>query len=81
MAKPAELIKISEIVSLMEGSLAPVECVNQPELCERSELCVTRKLWCELKEAMDAVLETKTVQQLVDQVKAGKESGEAMYYI
>ena len=81
LARPADRIKLSEVISVVEGSLAPVECVNKAEICERSAVCVTRDLWCELKKAMDAVLESKTVQDLVDQSRASTESKDAMYYI
>ena len=59
-------IKLSEIIGIVEGSTAPVDCVNNPETCSRSELCATREIWAELKEAMDRVLLSKTLQDLVD---------------
>jgi DNA-binding IscR family transcriptional regulator len=42
---------------------------------------VTRGLWCELKQAMDTVLESRTVQDLVEQSKAIAEKNDGMYYI
>ena len=61
--------------------MAPVECVSNPEICERSEFCVTRDVWDELKKAMDGVLESITLQDLVERQKSKKRPEEAMYYI
>ena len=81
LARPPEQIKISEVMQLVEGSLALVECVTNPEICERSSACVTRNVWCELKDAINSVLESKTLGDLVEQEKAAVKSREAMYYI
>jgi Rrf2 family cysteine metabolism transcriptional repressor len=66
LAKPPHEIKLSEVIRLVEGSIVPVECVVNPEVCSRSELCVTREIWAELERAMSAVLEFTTLQDLVE---------------
>ena len=81
LAKPPMEIKLSEIILLLEGSIAPVECVTNPEKCTRSELCVTRDVWNELKNAMNGVLESTSLQDLVERHRTKRMPGEAMYYI
>ncbi len=81
LARSPEEIKLSEVIGLLEGSIAPVECVNDPKYCSRSELCVTRDIWGELKKAMDGVLESTTLQDLVERHKRKEHSEEALYYI
>lgn len=81
LAKPPEEIKLSEIIQLLEGSLAPSECVNNPKLCPRSELCVARDVWTELKKAMTGVLESTTLQDLVERQKEKGKPAKTMYYI
>ncbi len=49
LAKSPQEIKLSEVIGLLEGSIAPVECVSDPKYCSRSELCVTRDIWSEPK--------------------------------
>jgi len=73
-------IKLSEIIQLLEGSIAPVECVDRPALCQRSKFCATRDVWDEVKQAMNSVLETTTLQMLVDR-QSKKAPKDAMYYI
>ena len=81
LARPPEQVKLSEVIQLLEGSIAPVECVNNPGVCSRSELCVTRDIWCELKKAMNGILESTTLQDLVERQKRKERPEKVMYYI
>ena len=63
--KPAD-IKLSEVIRLLEGSVAPTDCVDNPDICERSDTCVTRDVWCEMKTAMDNILDKTTIQDMVE---------------
>jgi len=77
LLKQPQEITLSEVIQLLEGSIAPVDCVNHPKICHRSSLCVTRDIWGEMKKAMDGVLESTTLQDLVERQRQ-KEQTEAM---
>jgi Rrf2 family protein len=71
---PSE-IRLSEVVRALEGSLAPVECVNDPTLCHRSDGCVSRDVWRGMMDAMlqgswseltEAMIHDPLVQDLVE---------------
>ena len=83
LARPPREVRLSEVIGLLEGSIAPVECVNDPKYCSRSDFCVTRDIWSELKKVMNGVLESTTLQDLVErQKRKGQKKPEpAMYYI
>ena len=81
LAKPPEQIKLSAVIQLLEGSIAPVACVNDPGVCSRSESCVTRDVWDELKKAMNGVLESTTLQNLVERQTEKQQLEVEMYYI
>ena len=66
--KPAD-IKLSDVIRLLEGSVAPTDCVDNPDICGRADTCVTRDVWCELKDAMDNILDSTTIQDMVDRQK------------
>lgn len=78
LVKSPEEIRLSEVIGLLEGSLASVKCVNDPTVCARSEFCVTRDIWSELETAMDGVLESTTLQGLMDRQRR---KGQPMYSI
>ncbi len=81
LAKAPEEIKLSEVIQLVEGSIAPTECIDNPEVCSRSSSCVTRDVWSEMKKAMDGVLESTTLQDLVERHRKKNQPELAMYYI
>jgi len=81
LARPPEEIKLSEVVQVLEGSITPAECVDNPGICDRSELCVTRDIWGELKKAMNGLLESITLQDLLGRQKSKERPRKVMYYI
>jgi len=81
LAKSPEEIRLSEVIQLLEGSIAPADCVNNPGVCARSKSCVTRDIWDELKKAMNEVLESITLQDLVERQKGKEQPEQAMYYV
>jgi len=81
LAKPPSQIKLIEIIQSVEGSTAPVECVDDAGICSRSDLCVTRVVWTKIKEAIDKVLESTTLQDLVEQHRQTEEASIGGYQI
>jgi Rrf2 family transcriptional regulator, cysteine metabolism repressor len=73
LAKAPKEIKLSEVIQLFEGSNAPVACVDNPDLCSRYELCVMRDIWSEITQAVNSILESTTLQNLVERQKNKKE--------
>jgi Rrf2 family transcriptional regulator, iron-sulfur cluster assembly transcription factor len=72
LAKPPDEITVREIVALMEGGLKLAVCTSDPEICERSETCVTRLLWKQATDAMAEKLEAVTLADLVKMVRANE---------
>jgi Rrf2 family protein len=81
LAKPPSQIKLSEIIQSVEGSIAPAECVDDPKVCSRADLCVTRDIWTEMRDAMSAILESTTLQDLVQRQMEKDKTETVMYYI
>jgi Rrf2 family cysteine metabolism transcriptional repressor len=81
LAKEPGEIKISEIIQALEGSFAPVECVDNPKTCGRSAQCVTRDVWAQMQKAMNGVLESITLETLMERDITKKMSKDSMYYI
>ena len=81
LAKLPEQIKLSEVIQLLEGSTAPVECVDDPMVCNRSGICATRDIWDELKKQTDRILESITIHDLVERQKEKVKTKEKIYDI
>lgn len=81
LAKLPSEIPLSEIVNVLEGPIAPVECVNDPAVCERASFCAVRDLWVEMGAAASKVLESVTLQDLVEWEKKKEQPEALIYYI
>lgn len=81
LAKEPEDVNLGDVTRLLEGTTAPVECVADPSVCERSGSCVTRDVWSELNDVVDAFLRSKTLQDLVADQKKKNQSQTDMYFI
>jgi len=81
LTRAPDEIKLSDIVKLLEGSVAPAECVDNPEVCSRSSFCVTHDIWGEMKKAIDDILESTTLQDLVERQKKKEQPEPAMYFV
>jgi Rrf2 family protein len=81
LAKAPEEIRLSRVIEVLEGSVAPVECVDNAALCGRSEQCVTRDVWGEIKAAVMGVLDSLTLKDLMDRQTAKSPSKSETYSI
>lgn len=66
LAKPPEEIKLSQVIQIVEGSMSPVNCIDNPKLCKRVNICVTYDIWLMMKKAMLDVLDSITLQDMVE---------------
>jgi len=73
LAKAANEIKLSDVFTCLEGPVITSECVENDDYCLRASDCVAREVWKQVQDAVKAVLESTTLQDLVDRAK-GKES-------
>lgn len=69
LAQKADQITVLDVVHALEGSLAPVDCVQFPEICSRVDNCVTRGVWEEMHRAVKKTLSYYTLQDLAQQKK------------
>lgn len=64
--KPEE-ITVGEIIRVLEGPLAPSECVmdDEPE-CTKAEYCVTRLIWEKIRDSINNVIDSITLNDMVN---------------
>lgn len=64
--KPEE-ITVGEIIRVLEGPLAPSDCVldDEPE-CTRAEYCVTRLIWEKIMDSINNVVDSITLNDMVN---------------
>ena len=72
LARPAGDYTVGMILRLIEGSLAPVACMEDtPNQCPRCDRCLTLDIWKQLDEAISGVVDHITLADLVAKHKQG----------
>lgn len=65
LARRPEKINLGEIIETLEGRLAIVDCVTEPELCDRSPDCPTRGIWVGMTDMLKKQLFSLSLQDVV----------------
>ena len=72
LAKSPDQIKVSDCFNCLEGPVITTECVEDESYCARTNDCVARQIWAEVQRAILGVLQSMTLQNLVDRAKHNK---------
>ena len=72
LTRQPEEYTVGMILRLTEGSLAPVACLESDvNTCDRSENCVTLRVWEKLRDAIDGVVDHITLADLLEWSREG----------
>lgn len=70
LTKKPEEYTVGMILRQTEGSLSPVSCLDDDvNQCERAGLCATLTVWRQLKDAIDQVVDSVTLADLIEEQK------------
>lgn len=66
LAKPPDQINVAEVIRVMDGPLAPIDCVSvmAHETCPMENTCGLRWLWKDVRDAVAEILEKTTFADL-----------------
>jgi Rrf2 family protein len=68
-----EHISMLEIMTALEGSLVPINCIESSDECNRMEACSIRKFWVGFHDVQLKALRETNLQSLLDLENAGSE--------
>ncbi len=72
LARPPARITMADVVELIEGGYVPVECLeegaNSP--CRRDAACPMRDVWREIRDQVNSILRSTTLETLASKRKA-----------
>jgi Rrf2 family cysteine metabolism transcriptional repressor len=71
LARHPARITMAEVVEIVEGDYAPVDCLEEGAnaACSREDPCPMRDVWREVRDSVVAVLKRTTLQSLCDRRK------------
>jgi Rrf2 family protein len=69
LGRPPQDISVGDIIRVLEGPLAPVDCVSElnPDDCKRADSCVTRIIWEKVRDSIAEILDSYSLQDLVEE--------------
>src|SRR5512137_944713 len=72
LSRPPAEITVAEVIRVMDGPLAPIDCVSVTahEVCPMEATCGLRWLWKDVRDAVAAILEQTTFADLVRKSEA-----------
>jgi len=73
-------VRLSEVMVALEGSLAAIACVDDPDACTRTGGCVQREVWERVRDATQEILEGVTIADLAEKERQYSHNG-GRYYI
>lgn len=77
--EPGE-VKLTEVMVALEGSLAPMACVDDPDACTRTGGCVQREVWTRVRDATKEILDSVSIADLAEKERQYSHNG-GRYYI
>ncbi len=73
LARSPENVTLEQVFYALEGSPAPVKCVDNRDLCPKSDTCPARPTWVELNNAIVGVLNSTTIADLAQRITQDEE--------
>lgn len=76
LAREPSGITVGDIIRVLEGPLGPSDCVleTEPVLCNNAEHCITRTVWEKIQVSISDVIDSITLQDMLNDYK-NKENG------
>jgi Rrf2 family cysteine metabolism transcriptional repressor len=65
LTRPPAEIRLSEVLHALEGPLSLVGCVADPRACDRASRCPARRVWKQVADAVENVLDNVTLEDLL----------------
>ena len=72
LAGSADKITLSDVFNCLEGPFISPECLEDNKYCNRAADCATREVWASVRQSVKNVLDSITLQDLVERAKSKK---------
>jgi Rrf2 family protein len=79
LAKAPHEISLGMVMAGLEGTAAPLDCIDEPAECTLFSICAQREVWRSVEDAVHSVLSSTTIADLANRQKRLQSRG--MYQI
>ena len=70
LVRDPEALPVSEVIEALEGSILPIDCLDDSSACSKAGGCAQREMWQAVRQAILGVLESTTVADLAAKDRA-----------
>lgn len=80
LSRSPELVRVGEVYRVMEGPVAPMDCVSEDESEQTCPLivgCETRPVWLKMRDALVETIDSMTLADLISQGKSRRDQAAA----
>jgi Rrf2 family protein len=70
LVRDPDALPVSEVVEALEGSLLPIDCLDDSSACSKAGGCAQREMWQAVREGILEVLENTTIADLAAKDRA-----------
>jgi Rrf2 family transcriptional regulator, cysteine metabolism repressor len=77
LTRPPEQVVVGEVYRVMEGPVAPMDCVSENEAdqtCPLIDGCETRPVWLKVRDSIVGALDSLTLADLINQGRARRQA-------
>lgn len=76
LSRRPEEITVGEVLRALEGGLALVDCLLEEDTCGKSCACPSRIVWMKIRDGLNQIVDSITLQDMVDDYKRMCAQGE-----
>jgi Rrf2 family protein len=81
LARLPARITMAEVITALDGNLAPMECLPNPSACQLTAGCAIREVWAQVDEFARQLLGATTLEQLAQRHRIPREDAGLSYCI
>ncbi|MCK5652873.1 MAG: Rrf2 family transcriptional regulator, partial [Gemmatimonadetes bacterium] len=64
LVRDPDALPVSEVIEALEGSILPIDCLDDSSVCSKAGGCAQREMWQAVRDAILGVLENTTIADL-----------------
>ncbi|GFR35759.1 transcriptional regulator [Thermobrachium celere] len=70
LSRPPSQITVADILDVLEGPIEISECIDDEVNCSRVDYCATRLLWIKIRDSVNQVTRSITLEDMVNDYKS-----------
>lgn len=78
LARPPDEIHVGDVIRILEGPIAPVECVSEIKTaeCDQADHCITRTVWAKVRDSIAQVMDSISLADMCREEERSRQNRE-----